>query len=182
MRFLYCNNTPRSGREVPHCQCVISLRECQHHQSSDRVPQKTHALSTFTLLLTAALLLLPLCSMTTLVFVSFCILQYVLFFKSSPFFPVNCNADPHVVVLNPSFTSFINLCLVMILFEKVIDVIFPSPFLSSNHSAGPIFLNSSQGSIQQLFFIHLSLGDVAILEANFHFIFLCVLFQQRIFT
>ena len=35
-------------------------------------------------------------------------------------------------------------------------------------------LNSAQGSIQQLFFNHLSLGDVAILSANFHFIFLCV--------
>ena len=32
------------------------------------------------------------------------------------------------------------------------------------------------------FFTHLSLGDVALLEANFHFIFLCVLFQQRIFA
>ena len=86
-----------------------------------------------TSLLTATMPL-PLCSMTTLVFLSFCILQYVLFFKSSPFFPVNCNADPHVVVLNPSFTCFINLCLVMILFEEVIDVIFPSLFWSSNHS------------------------------------------------
>ena len=39
-------------------------------------------------------------------------------------------------------------------------------------------LSSILGSIQQPF----SLGDVAILYANFHFIFLCVLFQHRIFA
>ena len=61
----------------------------------------------------------------------------------------------------------------MILFEEIIDVIFPSLFL---------VFQSFGWSIQQLFFTHLSLGDVAILDANFHFIFLCVLFQHRIFA
>ena len=51
----------------------------------------------------------------------FVILHFAIctFLQVESILPVNCNADPHVVVLNPSFTS--------------------SLFWSSNHSAGPIF-------------------------------------------
>ena len=58
---------------------------------------------------------------------------------SSPFFPVNGNIDPHVVVLNLSFMWFISVSFIMILFEEIIDVIFPSLFWSSDRSVGPIF-------------------------------------------
>ena len=43
-----------------------------------------------------------------------------------------------------------------------------------------LYLELSSGFHSAAFFNHLSLGDVAILNANFHFIFLCVLFQHRI--
>ena len=43
-----------------------------------------------------------------------------------------------------------------------------------------LYLELSSGFHSAAFFYHLSLGDVAILNANFHFIFLCVLFQHRI--
>ena len=45
-----------------------------------------------------------------------------------------------------------------------------------------LYFELSSGFHSAAFFIHLSLGDVAILNANFHFIFLCVLFQHRIFA
>ena len=40
-----------------------------------------------------------------------------------------------------------------------------------------LYFELSSGFHSAAFFIHLSLGDVAILNANFHFIFLCVLFH-----
>ena len=43
-----------------------------------------------------------------------------------------------------------------------------------------LYFELSSGFHSAAFFNHLSLGDVAILNANFHFIFLCVLFQHRI--
>ena len=72
--------------------------------------------------------LLPLCSRTTLLN-SFChFALFIVYFSSSPFFPVNSNIDPHVIVLNLSFMWFISLSFIMILFEEIIDVIFPSLF------------------------------------------------------
>ena len=79
-------------------------------------------------------------------------------------------------------------------FSRLVHLfLFPQGFVWGNRwSHLPVFslvyrslcwsciLSSALGSIQQLFFSHLSLGDVAILSANFHFIFLCVLFQHRI--
>ena len=44
-----------------------------------------------------------------------------------------------------------------------------------------LYLEHRSGFHSAAFLIHLSLGEVAILSANFHFIFLYVLFQQRIF-
>ena len=45
-----------------------------------------------------------------------------------------------------------------------------------------IYLELRSGHHSAAFFSHLSLGEVAILSANFHFIFLWVLFQHRIFA
>ena len=44
------------------------------------------------------------------------------------------------------------------------------------------YLELRSGFHSAAFFSHLSHGEVAILSANFHFIFLWVLFQQRIFA
>ena len=60
--------------------------------------------------------------------------------------------------------------------------------MSSSHLLGlPIallvlHLELNSGFHSAAFFSHLSLGDVAIPNANFHFFFLCVLFQHRIFA
>ena len=70
----------------------------------------------------------------------------------------------------------------MILFEEIIDVVFPIYFLVFPIVLLVLYLELSSGFHSAAFFIHLSLGDVAILNANFHFIFLCVLFQHRIFA
>ena len=43
-----------------------------------------------------------------------------------------------------------------------------------------LYLELSSGFHSAACLNHLSLGDVGILSANFHFIFLCVLFQHRI--
>ena len=45
-----------------------------------------------------------------------------------------------------------------------------------------LYFELSSGFHSSAFFSHISFGDVAILNANFHFIFLCVLFQHRIFA
>ena len=45
-----------------------------------------------------------------------------------------------------------------------------------------LYLELRPGIHSAAFFSHLSHGEVAILSANFHFIFLCVLFQHRIFA
>ena len=45
-----------------------------------------------------------------------------------------------------------------------------------------LYLELSSGFHSAAFFSHLSHGEVAILSANFHFIFLCGLFQHRIFA
>ena len=45
-----------------------------------------------------------------------------------------------------------------------------------------LYLELRSGFHSAAFFSHLSHGEVAILSANFHSIFLCVLFQQRIFA
>ena len=45
-----------------------------------------------------------------------------------------------------------------------------------------LYLELKSGFHSAALFSHLSLGDVAILSANFHFIFVCVLFQHRIFA
>ena len=42
-----------------------------------------------------------------------------------------------------------------------------------------LYLELRSGFHSAAFHSHLSLGEVAILSANFHFIFLCVLFQHR---
>ena len=59
---------------------------------------------------------------------SFCILRCIFFFESSPFFSVICSTDPADFV----FTSFFHLCLVINLFEEVVDIVLPSLFWSSN--------------------------------------------------
>ena len=76
------------------------------------------------MLLIAVLLLL--CSRTTL------------HIKSSPFFPVTGNIDPGVVVLFLSFKWFLNFSFVKVLFEEIIDVIFPSFLWPTDRSVGPI--------------------------------------------
>ena len=43
---------------------------------------------------------------------------------------------------------FISLSLIMILFEEIIDVIFPSLFWSSNHSVGPIFHEALESQLK----------------------------------
>ena len=91
-----------------------------------------------------------------------------IFFKSSPFFPVNCNLDPHVVALNPSFTWFISLFLIMICLRKSLmsssHLFFGLPIIRL-----VLYFELSSGFHSAAFFTHLSLGDVAILEANFPF-------------
>ena len=59
------------------------------------------------------------------------------FFESSPFFPVIGNIDPDVVVLILSFNWFLNLSFVMVLFEEIVDVIFPSFLWPTDRSVGP---------------------------------------------
>ena len=40
-RFLYCNNTPKSGREVPYCQFVLSfIREMSVPQRTPRTTEQ----------------------------------------------------------------------------------------------------------------------------------------------
>ena len=91
----------------------------------------------FSAFLTAALLLLPLplCAAAALrkdhsflLSLSFCFLQSIFFFESRPFFSVICSTDPADFV----FTSFFLLCLVVNLFEEVVDIVLPSLFWSSN--------------------------------------------------
>ena len=90
------------------------------------------------MLLIAVLLLL--CSRTTLhiSFVSFYTFPCVFFFKSSPFFPVFGNVDPDIVVLTLSFKSFLILFFAKVLFEEIVDVIFPSFLWPTDRSVGPI--------------------------------------------
>ena len=45
-----------------------------------------------------------------------------------------------------------------------------------------LYLELRSGLHSAAFFSHLSLGEFAILSASFHFIFLWVLFQHRIFA
>ena len=61
-----------------------------------------------------------------------------IFFKSSPFFPVFGNVDPDVVVLTLSFKWFLILFVVKVLFEEIVDVIFPSFLWPTDRSVGPI--------------------------------------------
>ena len=100
--------------------CSLSVNV---HLALDRCTATAFVL---TLLLIAVLLLL--CSRTTLhiSFLTFYTFHCVFFFKSSPFFPVIGNIDPDVVVLILSFKWFLNLSFVRVLFEEIIDVIFPS--------------------------------------------------------
>ena len=133
-----------------------------------------HCSSTITMLLTTVLLLLCSGSSSLLFFfLSVYTIHCVFSFKSSPFFSVFGSVDPNVVVLNPSFDWFFIFFFFKYLFEEFVDVVFPSFSLVYRSLCWSYILNSDLGSIQQLFFNHLSLGDVALLSANFHFIF-CV--------
>ena len=127
------------------------------------------------MLLTTVLLLLLCSGSSSLLFffVSFhnslCI-----FLQVDPIFPIFDNVDPIIVVLNPSFDWFFIFFFFKYLFEEIVDVVFPSFSLAYRSLCWSCILNSDLGSIQQAaFFNHLSLGDVALLSANFHFIF-CV--------
>ena len=53
-------------------------------------------------------------------------------------------------------------------------------FLDLPIALSVLCLELSSGFHSAAFLNHLSLGDVAIRSATFHFIFLCVLFQHRI--
>ena len=71
-------------------------------------------------------------------FLSFYTFHCVSFFKSSPFIPIFRSVDPIIVVLNLSFDWFIFFFFFKILFEKIVDVIFPSFPWSTDRSVGPI--------------------------------------------
>ena len=92
-------------------------------------------------LIAVLLLLLLLCSRTTL-HISFSVILHIslciFLHKSSPFFPVFGNIDPDVVVLTLSFKCFLILFFVKVLFEEIVDVIFPSFPWSTDRSVGPI--------------------------------------------
>ena len=128
-----------------------------------------------------AVLLLLLCSRTTSLlsfFWSFYTFHCVFFFKTSPFIPIFFSVDPNIVVLNLSFDWFI--------FFFSSRVCLKKSLMSSSHlflglpiALLVLYLELSSGFHSAAFFSHLSLGDVAILSANFHF-FLRVLFKHRI--
>ena len=71
-------------------------------------------------------------------FLSFYTFPCVFYFKPSPFFPVIGNIDPSIVVLTLSFKWFLILSFVKVLFEEIVDVIFPSFLWPADRSAGPI--------------------------------------------
>ena len=103
-------------------------------------------------------------------------------FKYTPSSPIFGHVDPIIVGLNPSFDwvfifLFSSTCLRKSLMSS------SHLFLGLPIALLVLYLELRSGFHSAAFFSHhLSHGEVAILSANFHFIFLCVLFQQRIFA
>ena len=86
--------------------------------------------------------LLDHCSSTITIFfscfLSFYTIHCVFSFKSSPFSPIFSYVDPFIVVLTLSFYWFLILFFVKVLFEEIVDVVFPSFSWSTDRSVGPI--------------------------------------------